>query len=277
MTPGASTSVVGLMGWPVAHSFSPAMHNAAFAAAGLDWCYVGLPVPPDRVGAAVRGLPALGLRGANVTVPHKEAVLPHLDRATEAARRIGAANTLWVDERGQVWGDNTDAAGLVEDLRAHGVDPAAHDAVVLGAGGSARAAVVGLAHAGCRSILVLNRTPARARSLVAALRAHLPDTALQAGPLDVARAADRSLVVHCTRAGMDGDTTAWDPCVPLGPEHIVVDLVYGRPTPLLAHARAGGAQAIDGLGTLLHQGALSFTRWTGVPAPLDAMRAALRS
>ena len=134
------TTLVGLIGWPVSHSVSPAMHNAAFDHLGLDWRYVPLPVDPGRpdgVGEAVRGLRALGLRGANVTVPHKQAVMAHLDRLTPAAQAIGAVNTIVVAADGALVGDNTDAPGFIADLRAHGVDPAGQRVLVLGAGGSA--------------------------------------------------------------------------------------------------------------------------------------------
>ena len=170
----ATTQLVGLIGWPVSHSVSPAMHNAAFAALGLDWAYVPLPVNPAgragdaAVAAAVRGLAALGLRGANVTIPHKQAVMAAVDSLTPAAAAIGAVNTLVVGEEGTLIGDNTDAPGFVADLRAHGVEPAGGHGLVLGAGGSARAIVYGLAEAGAAAITVLNRTPERAQALALA-------------------------------------------------------------------------------------------------------------
>ena len=163
----AKTQLVGLIGYPVSHSVSPAMHNAAFDALGLDWRYVPLPVAPGHVGDALRGVRALGLRGINVTVPHKQAVLECLDEMsgnspgatlTDAARAIGAVNTIRVELDGSLLGDNTDARGFIADLREHGVDPAGRRALVVGAGGSARAVVYGLAEAGCAEIVVLNRT-----------------------------------------------------------------------------------------------------------------------
>jgi len=160
-TISGKTNLVGVIGWPVSHSVSPAMHNAAFADIGLDWCYIPLPVPTEpaeRIGEALHGLRALGLRGANVTVPHKQSVMPHLDWLTPAAQAIGAVNTIRVEADGQLSGDNTDARGFVADLRDHGVDPAGKRALVLGAGGSARAIVFGLAEAGCVSITILNRS-----------------------------------------------------------------------------------------------------------------------
>ncbi len=176
------TTLVGLIGWPVSHSVSPAMHNAAFAHLGLDWRYVPFPVAPEpasRVGEAVLGLRALGLRGANVTVPHKQAVMAHLDRLTPAAQAIGAVNTILLDAEGALVGDNTDAPGFVADLREHGVEVPGRRVLVLGAGGSARAVAYGLAAAGASQITLVNRSVDRALALVAALQPLFP--ALPAG------------------------------------------------------------------------------------------------
>jgi shikimate dehydrogenase len=256
------------------------MHQAAFEALGLPGSYALWPVPPEppeRIGEAVRGLRALGLRGANVTVPYKRAVLPHLDGLSETARRVGAVNTIVVED-GRLLGENTDAPGLVAHLREEGVQLAGRAALVLGAGGAARAAVVGLAEAGCARIRVLNRTLARAESLVADLGPGLAaDLTAGAFPDGLAAAAEQAeLIVHCTSLGLGSQALAWDPDVALRPDHVVYDLVYTpRPTALLALAAAAGATALDGLGMLLHQGALSFTHWTGRAAPLDVMRRAL--
>jgi shikimate dehydrogenase len=279
----ASTKLVGLIGWPVSHSVSPAMHNAAFEALGLDWRYIPLPVDPqlpDAVRRAVCGLAALGMAGANVTVPHKQAVMAFVDRLLPAAQAIGAVNTLVVEADGSLMGDNTDAAGFVADLAEHGVEPAGRRVLLLGAGGSARAVVYGLAQAGAERIAVLNRTPVTARALVDALQPLAPDCPLSAGalPQDAARLApDADLIVNCTSLGMtpNGDTTPWPPDVSLRRGQVVYDLVYNPPqTVLLRQAAEAGAQAIGGLGMLVWQGALAFERWTGQPALVDVMRSA---
>ena len=278
-----STQIVGLLGWPVSHSLSPAMHNAAFAHLGLDWRYVPLPVDPARPSAipqAVAGLPALGLRGANVTVPHKQAVMGCVDRLTLAAQAIGAVNTLVVEKDGSLLGDNTDAAGFIGDLRDHGVELQDRHVLVLGAGGSARAIVYGLAQAGVARIAIANRTVETAQALAAALQPHAQGCPLTAFalPADLpGLAAQADIVVNCTSLGMtpNVDTSPWPQELPFRSGQIVYDLVYNpADTGLLKQAADAGAQAIGGLGMLVWQGAFAFERWTGTPAPVDIMRAA---
>lgn len=277
------TKTVGVIGWPVSHSVSPTMHNAAFTALGLEWCYVPLPVPTDptdRIGEAVRGLRALGLRGANVTVPHKQAVMPYLDWLTPAAQAIGAVNTIRVEEDGKLSGDNTDVRGFVADLRDHGVDPAGKRALVLGAGGSARAIVYGLAEAGCLSITILNRTVEKAHDLAMEMRARFPFCRLSghAMPDEIAvLAKEAHLIVNCTSLGMTPrvEGLPWDEGVAFRSGQVVYDLVYNPPqTRLLQKATNDGAQAIGGLGMLIWQGALAFERWTGQLPPVAVMREA---
>ena len=240
---------LGVLGWPVAHSRSPAMQRAALRAVGLDgWAYQLLPVPPELFDETVRGLPAAGFLGANVTIPHKEAALAVADTATPLARTIGAANMLTFTSEG-IEADNTDAPGL---LAAIGDPPAS--ALVLGAGGSARAAIHALAGAGCE-VSVLARTPSRAAGLPATVVEH--PVAAQA-------------LVNCTPVGLhDPDELPLDPA---GYE-LVVDLVYREGGTALTRAATG--RVVDGLEVLVRQGALSFTRWTGHEAPLDAMRTAV--
>lgn len=282
-TISGKTNLVGVMGWPVSHSVSPAMHNAAFAALGLDWGYVPLPIstePAARIGEAVRGLRALGLRGANVTVPHKQAVIPYLDWLTPAAQAIGAVNTIRVEADGKLSGDNTDARGFVADLRDHGVALAGKRALVLGAGGSARAIVYGLAEAGCLSITVLNRTVDKAQELAQEIRDVFPFCRLSghAMPDEIAILTQEAhLIVNCTSLGMTPNVEGlpWAEGVAFRPDQVVYDLVYNPPqTRLLAKAAADGAQAIGGLGMLIWQGAIAFERWTGQLPPVDVMRAA---
>jgi len=278
VTPGVrrvtgSTHTVGVMGWPVEHSLSPVIHNAAFDAAGLDWTYVALPVRPGEVSAAVAGLRSLGFRGANVTMPHKDDVAALVDDASDDARRLGAVNTVVVSD-GAVSGHNTDAPGFDRFLRRDaGVDPAGSTALVLGAGGAARACALALARGGAAEVIVASRKPTAADRVRAALDGLATEVAWVAFPDAAARAAD--LVINATPLGARGETV---PVGPLGPGTVVIDLLYAPPTtPLLTAARAAGAQAFGGLGLLLHQGALSFELWTGQPAPLEVMSAAALS
>ena len=255
---------LGVLGWPVAHSRSPAMHNAALAAVGLTgWRYQRLPVPAELFDDAVRALPGSGFAGANVTIPHKEAALAVAGEATPTARAIGAANTLSFGADGSIRADNTDAPALVEVL--DGARPAT--ALVLGAGGSARAAIHALAGVGAE-VVVWNRTAERAQALAAEL-----------GARAVARPGPADVLVNCTSVGLrDPGRTFTD--LPLGADDLgdyasVVDLVYRQgETPLVREARLRGSRVVDGLEFLVAQGALSFRLWTGREAPRAVMREA---
>jgi shikimate dehydrogenase len=262
---------LGVLGWPVAHSRSPAMHRAAFAALGLEgWSYELLPVEPEQFAERVRGLRGAGFVGANVTVPHKSAALAVADRASPAARSIGAANTLSFAADGEISAENTDAPGVLDAL---GRDPAGMTALVLGAGGSARAVVWALREAGA-SVAVWNRTPARARKLASELDVRAVESA---GPAD--------LLVNCTTVGLDACSiknseglrdlpVAADALSEYG---YVVDLVYSkRPTALIRAARERGVETVDGLEILVRQGARSFRIWTGIEPPLAALRTGAR-
>ncbi len=257
-----------MLGWPVAHSRSPAIQNAALHAAGFrGWRYQLLPVPPELFDETVRALPAAGFRGANVTIPHKQAALRLAGEASAGARAIGAANTLTFDGDGLIRAENTDAPALIAALP---FSPRGRTALVLGAGGSARAAVWALLDAGALDVRVWNRTPERAERLCAEL-----------GGTMVRAVEPADLLVHCTSTGLrDSDSTFTQ--LPLRPEQLaefgcVVDLVYAdADTPLVDSARSLGVPVIDGLALLVGQGALSFELFTGVAAPLEAMLAALR-
>lgn len=260
---------LGVLGWPVAHSRSPAMQGAALAELGLGhWSYQALPVPPDAIREAIVALPGGGFAGANVTIPHKHDALAVADRATDAAREIGAANTLTLLDDGTLEADNTDAPGLLDALEA---PLAGRTALVLGAGGSARACAWALREAGCARVAVWNRTAARARELA-------DDLGIDA----VATAAPADVLVNCTAVGLH-DPQATFELLPLGMADLVgyplvADLVY-RPggTPLLDAAAAAGARTVDGLAILVAQGARSLERWTGRPAPRPTMDAAARA
>jgi shikimate dehydrogenase len=284
------TRLVGLIGWPVEHSLSPAMHNAAFDALGLNWRYVPLPVPPGQVEPAVRGLAALGFCGANVTVPHKRAVMPVLGSIGPSASALGAVNTLVIGRRADgtptIGGFNTDSRGFVGALRQGGFEPEDDgNAVVVGAGGAARAVVFGLLWSGSGEVAVLNRTPERARALVSDLGSH-PGYAvrLHALPLteetlvESARAAD--LLVNATTVGMwpHVDGSVWPDTAPV-PVHLTVfDLVYNPlETRLLRQARQSGAHAVDGLGMLVRQGALAFDMWTNQGLSVTEVAALMRA
>jgi len=261
---------LGVLGWPVAHSRSPAMHRAAFAALALEgWSYQLLPVPPELFTETVRALPAAGFVGANVTVPHKHAALALADNASAAAREIGAANTLTFEPDGTISAENTDAPGMIAAL---GFDPAGADAVVLGAGGTARSAVWALRAAGAH-VAVWNRTPERARSLEQAFGARL-----------IERPEPADLLLNCTTVGLDDGLSKSENTLQslgldtdlLGSYATVVDYVYGsRETLLLAAARGLGVNVVDGRAILAEQGALSFELWTGLPAPRAVMARAV--
>jgi shikimate dehydrogenase len=277
------TRLAFLLGLPVAHSRSPAMHMAAFRATGLNAAYLPWPVAPEALPAALRGLGSMqNLLGANVTVPHKEAAARLADRLTPEAQACGAVNTLRPTADGLL-GDNTDGAGFLAaldeefDLRADG-----RTVILLGAGGAARAVALALARAGARRLVLANRSPERAQALadrvmtvypgcVVAVERLAPDWSPHGLP-------EASLLVNTTSVGLhSGDPPLFD-YARLTIDLAVLDLVYNPPdTRLLAAAREQGCRAANGLSMLLHQGAAAFERWTGRPAPLEAMRGALQA
>lgn len=270
------TRLAGILGYPVEHSLSPAMHNAAFLALGLNCAYVPLSVHPEQLGAAVAGLAPLGFIGANVTIPHKEAVTACLDEISAEALAIGAVNTIVIrDER--LSGYNTDAVGFMAPLSDLGLRAADLHALVLGAGGAARAVVYGLARAGA-AVTIVNRNPDRAASLVDVLREHLPAARLASGPLTPegigAVLQDVDLVVNTTALGMTPHENAspWPNGVPFPRRAVAYELIYTpAETRWLAMARSAGARTLNGLPMLVQQGAESFTLWTGQPAPVSIM------
>lgn len=266
------TLVVGLIGYPIAHSLSPAFQQAAFDALGIPARYELWPTPPEAVEERFRALRAPEVLGANVTAPHKQAAFARVDQVAARARRAGAVNTV-VNREGVLHGDNTDVPGFLAPLRERGVPLTDLVVVVLGAGGAARGVLVALEDAGCRQITVANRTPERARELAAAF-------GVATAPLDdtlgaVLRHAD--LLVNATSVGWDGTTLPLDAALlgELPASAIVYDLTY-HDTPLLRAARRHGLATVDGLAMLVHQGAEAFRLWTGREPPLDVMwRAAL--
>ena len=261
----------GVLGWPLHGTLSPTIHNAAFRKLDLDWVYFAWPVPPESLPAAIGGLRALGSQGANVTMPHKEAAIDHVDHVSGDARAVGAVNTIQrYGER--LIGHNTDIDGFLDFLSADaGVDVAGMTALVLGAGGSARAVVKALERAGARGIAIASRNLARAGG-VKEVAGAVPVRAVRWDEAaHEARAVD--LVVNATPVGSSGEDPISGAEFHAG--QIVVDLIYLPPaTPLVERARARGASAWGGLGMLVHQAAASFRIWTGMDPPLETMSAA---
>lgn len=259
--------LAGILGWPVAHSRSPRLHGFWLERHGIDGAYVPLPARPERFAEAVRALAALGFRGANVTIPHKEAAFAVCDEVAPFARRAGAVNTLVFREDGRIEGSNTDGYGFLESVReaVPGWRADRGPAVLLGAGGSARAVAAALLEAGCPRVVLVNRTRERAEALARAL----------GGAIEVAdRAplAEAALLVNTTSLGMQGQPPLSVDLAPLPAGAVVADLVYvPLETPLVAAARArGDLAAVGGLGMLLHQARPGFARWFGVEPQVDA-------
>ena len=273
------TRLVGLLGDPVAHSLSPALHNAAFAHLDLNMVYVPLPVTPAALAAALAGLPALGFVGANVTVPHKAAAAALVDDLHGDARLLGAVNTLVVRGR-RLEGHNTDVDGFVQAFREAAPDEPAGDVLLLGAGGAARAAALGALRLGCRRLTVVDRTLAAADALCGLVRRLQPDVpcdALDLADLGPEHVGAAHLVVNATTLGMSDESKVPSALADnVGVDQIVYDLVYGpAPTDLVRRAAAHGARSVEGLAMLVWQAAAAFQLWTGMPAPVDVMRRAI--
>lgn len=274
-----TTKVIGIIGDPVSHSLSPRLHNAAFQACGLDMVYVPLPVRARAVGAAVEGLAALGLRGVNVTIPHKGAVVPYLSWLDDDARMLQAVNTIVVDA-GVMRGYNTDIEGVRGSLEeAAGASLRGATGLVLGAGGAGRAAALALARMGVR-VTIVNRTAAAAERLAALISAAVPAARcrwLALSDLTVAEVLAQRVVVNATSLGM-ADTGKVPALLvdTVTAGQVVFDVVYsGGETDLLAQARARGAIVVDGLSMLVRQAAAAFELWTGQRAPLEVMQNAI--
>ena len=275
------TRIVGVIGDPVEHSRSPQMHNAAFAKADLDYVYVPFHVRPDDLAAAIAGFKAMNVVGINVTLPHKQAIIPLLTSISREAELIGAVNTLTFVEGG-IHGDNTDAPGVLQALEEDGNmsgSPIGENVVVLGAGGAARAVVVALALRGVASITIANRTVEKAVSLAEEMEQKtgvsmqgmgLTDERL---PLSV---RESKLLVNTATTSMDVTQPLLISADWLQPNTIVYDIVYTPPvTPLMRAATERGCQTLGGIGMLVHQGAIAFEKWTGVTPCTETMRQAL--
>jgi len=271
--------IAGIMGWPVSHSRSPALHGFWLAEYGIDGAYVPLAVPPDRLEQALRALPALGFRGCNLTIPHKQAALKIMDRVDPFARSIGAMNTVVVTPDGELEGSNTDVFGFRENLReqAPAWRASAGPAVVLGAGGGARAVIAALIAAGVGEIRLVNRSPDHAEALAGDLAT--PETRITVHPWQQRAEvlAGGGILVNTTSLGMDKEPPLDLDLRALPESAVVVDIVYvPLETGLLAAARRRGNPCVDGLGMLLHQGRPGFAAWFGVaPEVTPALRQAM--
>ncbi|GFE58456.1 shikimate dehydrogenase [Geobacter sp. AOG1] len=274
------TRVLGIIGWPVAHSLSPLMQNAACIELGLDYVYVPFPVAPGDLPKAVEGLRALGVAGFNVTIPHKEAIIGLLDELSEEARLIGAVNTVKRDGD-RLIGHNTDITGLIKSLQDDlGFDVKGSRVVLLGAGGAARAALVGLCQSGAASVTVANRTPAKGECLVAGFRSVFTGVNLALCTLDILKGdrclKDVDLLINTTAVGLNGTNFTDLDLAPMAPAARVYDMVYNPAlTPLLVEARKHSLRSANGAGMLAAQGEAAFTIWTGCKPPNGLMKSRL--
>ncbi|MFY0546249.1 shikimate dehydrogenase [Brevibacillus sp. H7] len=269
----SKTRLVGLLGHPVQHSQSPIMHNAAFAEKQLNFAYAAFDVEPDRLADAIAGIRALGLRGVNVTIPHKVAIMPLLDEIDPLAKRIGAVNTV-VNDNGRLIGYNTDGMGYVRSLvEETKLDVQKQVVTLLGAGGAARAVAFTLAEQGVKEIRIINRSRDRAALLAEHLGEIVPTSVVEPGDASSA-IADATLLINTTSIGMFPHVDEIPvPVEWLHPGLIVSDLIYNPlETKLLKQARLIGAKPHSGVGMFVNQGALAFELWTGEPAPSETMR-----
>lgn len=270
--------VLGVFGHPVGHSLSPAMHNAAIEAMGLDYVYVPFDVEPGNLRQAVDGVRALGIAGVNVTIPHKEAVIGCLDEVDEDARRIGSVNTI-KNANGRLIGSSTDGPGFLRSLGETGFSPEGRSAVVVGAGGAGRAVVFALAKAGAR-VVVIDQVEGKAERLVEEVREATESDAVQAESSAEnleRRVREADLLVNCTPVGMNPRADEMPVSADLmRPDLTVYDLIYSPvKTRLLAAAEAAGARTVNGVKMLVYQGAISLKMWTGIEPPTDIMEAAV--
>ncbi len=273
------TQMVGIVGYPIDYTLSPAMHNAAFGALGMNWVYLPLRVPPGEVAGAVKGLRSLGFRGFNVTIPHKLEVVNFLQGLREEAETLQAVNTV-VNEEGVLWGYNTDVVGFRDFLAEAGIKAAGSSVLILGAGGAARAVALALMKEGAGRIFVMNRTQEKALSLVSLLKGVTAATEISVRTFDYDGSrvlGECDMVVNCTPLGSEKSEEL--PLLYKGftMEKWAVDLKYGvRETAFLREASAHGARSADGEGMLLFQAAASFGLWTEQAPPVEKMREALR-
>lgn len=282
MTPDTQTRLVGVIGWPIEHSLSPAMQNAALREMSLNWVYLAFAVEPERVGEAMDGVRGLGLVGLNVTIPHKSAVIEHLDEIDDAVAALGVANTIVRGENGKLTGYTTDGAGFIRSMREAGHEVDGREVTIIGAGGAARAVAHACAEAGAGGLTVINRTPAKAEAVAELVRETTGLSRVEAGPVEGAEAEEAvggaDVVVDCTSVGMYPHHEV-APVVPgswLHAGQVVADLTYNPlETAMLRAAGQAGAATVDGAGMLVHQGAIALQHWCGRQPPVETMRRAL--
>ncbi len=278
MSIDGQTQLVGVVGWPVAHSLSPAMHNAAFTYAGLNWRYVPLPVRSGDLATAIKGLSSLGFRGVNITVPHKVDVIPLLDSLTEAVSIVGAVNTIRIDRNtGHLEGLNTDMTGFLADIAANNVRiNKVSRVLILGAGGASRAAAAGLVRSGAH-VIICNRTLSKAQAIVKFMQSSWAHPNIESASMDDLPHITKgvTLIVNATPVGMwpDVDSTPWPEGVLFPAGATLYESVY-RPlkTRLMRDAEQAGLRTVGGIGMLVYQGAAAFEVWTGRKAPVDVMK-----
>ena len=270
------TKIVGLIGYPVEHSKSPIMHNAAFEFLGLNFVYLLFPVRPAYLKEAVAGLRALSVVGANVTIPYKEEVIKYLDEITPEAKFIGAVNTIQ-NREGKLIGYNTDGQGFITSLLTDGkVKLEGQKVLLIGAGGAGKAVAVKLAERGVERLAITDKIGEKAEALVGRLRENIPDCPIYAvdmsGKEFEQTVSESTLLVNATPVGMkEGDPCVIDPSY-LHKDLFIYDVIYNRETPLIEIAKKRGLRALGGMGMLIHQGAASFEIWTGQKAPVEVMR-----
>lgn len=276
MTTSGKTIKAGVMGWPVEHSLSPRLHGYWLEEYGIDGTYTAIPAPPDEFTAVLRGLVEQGFAGVNVTVPHKETAALAVDDLDDNARRLGAVNTIVVNSDGSLSGSNTDGFGFMENLKTGAPGWSAEDgrAVILGAGGAARAIAAALLDAGVSALRLANRTQARAEQLAADIGGAIEVVPWQDRAISLEGAA---LLINTTTLGMTGNAPLDLDLGLLPAQAVVTDIVYvPLETPLLADASKRGNRTVDGLGMLLHQARPGFQKWFGVePAVTPGLRAAV--
>lgn len=271
-----STKIVGLIGYPVEHSKSPVMHNAAFDSLGLDFMYLLFSVRPPYLKEAVMGLRALNIVGANITIPYKEEVMKYLDDITAEAKLIGAVNTIH-NQDGKLIGYNTDGQGFITSLLTDGrVKLEGQKVLLIGAGGAGKAVAVKLAERGVERLVITDKIEEKAKALVGRLQENIPDCpvyAMPPGDKEFAKTVlESTLLINATPVGMkEGDPPIIDPEY-LHKALFVYDVIYNRETPLIEAAKKRGLRTLDGMGMLIHQGAASFEIWTGQKAPIEVMR-----
>jgi len=277
----ATTKIYGIFGHPVSHSLSPAMHNSAFSALGLDCVYVAFDISPEGIGKAAEAVRTLGISGVNITIPHKESIIPHLDEVAPEAELTGAVNTV-KNDGGRLSGHNTDVGGFLRAVREDlGIEPEGSKVFLAGAGGAARAVMSAFCMNGAKKIYILNRTREKALRLASEFGVRFGKIKIEPIRHGDVKAIEAGLgkadiLVNSTSSGMDGREVLDLPLDKMKKTSVVYDLVYKpRDTRLVKEARGLGLKASGGLGMLLYQGALSFEIWTGRQAPVDVMRKAL--